>query len=123
MVQICLNEKQKGQNDFFEMMNTLLSKSKKAGEKKEILEKKFHIEMNEKLQEEVNVMCNLSDWVEEEGIKKGMATGLERGAYNKMCELIQKKLQKGLSVEAIADAIEEPVETVQRIIKDMKIRE
>lgn len=112
VVQICLNEKQKRQNDFLEMLNTLLSKSKRVEEKKEILEKKFHIEMDSRMEEEVNVMCNLSDWVEEEGIKTG--------AYNKMCEQVYKKLQKGLSVEAIADAIEESVETVQEIIEHLK---
>ena len=50
--------------------------------------------------EELNQMCNLSDYVEELGIQKGMA--------------------KGMSVSEIADALEETEEVVYRMIDGMK---
>lgn len=114
VVQICLSEKQESETDFLKMLNVLLSKSKRAEEKKRILETEFQIKMNQRLKKEVNVMCNLSDWVEEEGIKKG--------EYNKMCEVIQK-LQKRMSVEEIAEVIEEPVETVREIIEKFESKD
>ena len=43
----------------------------------------------------------------------------EEGARNKVLDLVQKKLAKGQSVEQIADALEETVETVQEIIDEL----
>lgn len=42
--------------------------------------------------------------------------GLEKGKHEKLIELIKKKLSKGNSPEEIADALEESVETIQKII-------
>lgn len=52
-------------------------------------------------------MCNLSELIE------------EKGAYNKIREQVEKKLKKGLSVEAIAEALEESVETIQKVIAEL----
>ncbi len=43
----------------------------------------------------------------------------EEGARDKLICQIQKKLTKGQSVEQIADALEETVETVQEIIDEL----
>ena len=56
-----------------------------------------------------------------EGIAQGHASGLQEGSENKLKELIQKKLEKGKSVEEIADALEEDVETIQELIREMGI--
>ena len=53
----------------------------------------------------------------EEARKEGHASGLE----DKLKELIKKKLDKGKSVEEIADALEEDVETIQKLIREMGI--
>ena len=53
-------------------------------------------------------MCNLSDFVEEQGANK------------KLQEQINKKLKKGQSIEVIADALEESVETIQNLINEME---
>ena len=79
VVMICLNEKMEKKTEFLEMMNTLLSQTKTVEEKKRELEEKFHISMESKLGERVNLMCNLSDLVEERGIKKGKEEGREEG--------------------------------------------
>ncbi len=44
--------------------------------------------------------------------------GIEQGEANKLISLIQKKLDKGYSVEQIADALEESVETIQNLIDE-----
>ena len=48
--------------------------------------------------EELNQMCNLSDCVEELGIQKGMEKGIEKGREQILMHLIEKKLEKGMSV-------------------------
>lgn len=63
--------------------------------------------MENDLGRELNIMCNLSDYVEENGVA------------NKMRELVVKKLDKGQSVEQIADALEESVETIRKIIEEV----
>ena len=44
----------------------------------------------------------------------------EEGEQNKLVNLVQKKLAKGKSVEEIADALEETVETIQHIIDTLQ---
>ena len=40
--------------------------------KKKKLEEEYHISMHSGLEREVDLMCNLSDYVEEQGIQKGI---------------------------------------------------
>lgn len=49
----------------------------------------------------------------EEDLKQ---TAYEEGEKNKLIALVQKKLAKGKSIEEIADALEESIETIQAII-------
>ena len=77
----------------------------------------FAIPMESKaMGEELNQMCNLSDYVEELGIQKG----IEKGKEQILMHLIEKKLEKGMSVSEIADALEETEEVVYRMIDGMK---
>ena len=66
--------------------------------------------------EELNQMCNLSDYVEELGIQKG----LEQGKEQLLRLQIEKKLAKGLSLPEIADALEEKEETIRKMIGAIK---
>ena len=40
----------------------------------------------------------------------------------KLVELVEKKLQKGLSVSEIADILEENLDTVQKIIDELRAK-
>lgn len=111
VIMICLNEKEEKETEFLKMLNTLLSTTKNVEEKKQELEQEFQINMKSELGKELNLMCNLSELVEEQGI--------EKGAYNKIKELVEKKIKKGLSVEEIAEVLEESVETIQKVIMDL----
>ena len=111
VVQICLNNKTDTHNQLLGMLNTLLSPDISVAEKKKQLSEDYHINTENKLEKELNLMCNLSDLVEERGI--------EKGANKKLQELISKKLKKGQSIEVIADALEESVETIQKLINEM----
>lgn len=61
---------------------------------------------------------------EQIGLEKGEQIGLEKGEQigkqNKLISQVQKKLAKGKSVEEIADALEESIETIQHIIDTLQ---
>lgn len=109
IVMICLNEKEEKETEFLKMLNTLLSTTKDVEEKKNELEQEYQMNIKNELGKELKLMCNLSELVE------------EKGAYNKIRELVEKKMKKGLSVEEIADALEESVETVRQIIAEIEV--
>ena len=77
-VMVCLGEESdREQGGILKLLNILFSTESKAREKQVILEREFSIKMTKTLKREVALMCNLSQWVEEKGIKKGMERGIE----------------------------------------------
>lgn len=50
----------------------------------------------------------------------GLREGRAEGRVLKLKELIQKKLQKGYSAIEIAEALEEEIETIEKMIMDLK---
>ena len=77
-VMICLGEQRDAVgNDLLRLLDVLLSADREATEKKRILEREFHIPMTERLEVEVEQMCNLSDGVEQRGIQKGIQQGIQ----------------------------------------------
>lgn len=111
VVQICLNPKSEKGNRLTEMLNVLLSTKMKVDEKIKILEEDFQIPMEREMGKELNQMCNLSDYVEEIGIKKGIEKLLT--------EQVMKKIEKGKTIPEIADALEEDEETISRIVESL----
>lgn len=93
------------------LLYTLLSGSVKLKEKCKILNEEFGIQTMQEM-EGANLMCNLSDWVEEQG---KMA-----GKKEQLLEKIRIKLAKGKSVEEIADALEEDISTIQELIQELE---
>jgi len=107
---ICLGKnEEEAENGLLRLLDILLSSDKKAKEKKEILEKEFQIPMTEKMETEVEHMCNLSDGVEQRGIEKGIEKEHLRA--------IKKKLEKKKSIEQIADELEIEVSDVENYIQ------
>ncbi len=53
-----------------------------------------------------------------QALKELIAEGHAEGQTDKLISLIQKKLEKGKSVEQIADEVEESVETVEKLIRE-----
>jgi predicted transposase YdaD len=49
--------------------------------------------------------------------------GFDEGRTVERKELIRLKLQKGKSIEAIADALEEDIETIQSLIEEIRREE
>ena len=70
----------------------------------------FAIPMESKtMGEELNQMCNLSDYVEELGIEQGREQ-----------RLVEKKLARGIAVPEIAEALEETEETIWELVKKLQ---
>lgn len=75
VIMVRLGKNDNSKNELIGMLSVLLSSDMPVREKKQILEKEYQIPMSRKLQEAVNIMCNLSDLVEEKGIKQGIEQG------------------------------------------------
>ena len=102
-VMICLGGSEKEEeNELLRMLDVLLSSEIHADEKKDILENEFEIPMTERMEEEVEFMCNLSDGVEQKGIQKGIKIGIEQGAFSALCGLVQDNM---ITVEEAAKRI------------------
>ena len=71
--------------------------------------------MEREMGKELNQMCNLSDYVEEIGIKKGIEQGMEKH----LTEQIMNKIAKGKTIPEIADALAEDEETIRRLVESL----
>ena len=56
----------------------------------------------------------------EEGIKEGIEKGIEKGEKEKLKRQVSKKLAKGKSVETIAEELEDNIDTIWKIIIEIK---
>lgn len=95
--------------------------------KEKILENEYGITMTYEEKEEVEKMCNLSEYVWEKGLKTGREEGLQEGLqeglrtginYGKLQNLVRmvlKKMRKDISYEITAELFEEPVEKIRKI--------
>ena len=57
------------------------------------------------------------------GFERGNKLGFERGEYDKLCQLVQKKLKKGKLPSVIADELEEEPSVIEKIIREIDDRE
>ena len=60
-------------------------------------------------------MCEVLDKVESRGIEIGVSRGRDEGSTKRLIEQVCKKLEKGKSIETIADEVEETVESIKPI--------
>lgn len=89
VVMICLgNPGQDGKPDVLKLLDVLLSGETGQTEKRRILMEEFDIPMTEHLEQEVSVMCNLSQGILEKGIERGIERGIEQG--------IEQGIEKGI---------------------------
>lgn len=112
IVLICLNRNNNKENsELTSMLNILLSPDLPAADKIDQLADRFQFQMNIPLGKELNQMCNLSEYVVELGIQKG----IEQGRLLSLIELTQKKFRKNKTSEEIADFLEEDPAMIRKI--------
>ena len=96
-------------------MDVLLSSSRAATEKKKILEEEFGVAMNEELEREVLVMCNLSQGVKAEGREEGINIGEMR--------MLVKQVRKGrVTIEEAAEDAGMTVEEFKKVMKNTPLQ-
>ena len=96
-------------------MDVLLSSSRAATEKKKILEEEFGVAMNEELEREVLVMCNLSQGVKAEGREEGINIGEMR--------MLVKQVRKGrVTIEEAAEDAGMTVEEFKKVMENTPLQ-
>ena len=93
----------------------LLSSSRAATEKKKILEEEFGVAMNEDLEREVLVMCNLSQGVKAEGREEGISIG-------EMRMLVQLVRDGDLKMERAAEKAKMTVEQFKKVMENTPLQ-
>ena len=81
------DEEDEDKQGLLRMLDVLLTSSKTVGEKREILKSDFDIEMTDEMNEEVSIMCNLSQGILEKGLKQGREEGITDSLRNIMKSL------------------------------------
>lgn len=113
IIMIGLANKMPEHNEMYELHHllcALLSQELNASEKLDIIEKEYDIPTETGLKEDMNVMCNLSERIEEKGIAIGEAKG--------EASIITKLYLNGLSAEQIASMTDKQLEEIQAIIAE-----
>lgn len=113
IIMIGLAEELSEKGELHRFLGTLLSNKLKVDQKLEILENEYDISMEKSLEEDVKIMCNLSEGIEERAMESGKKELLK--------QLVEKKLAKGKSVEVIADELEEEVSAIQPVIDEIRM--
>lgn len=103
---------EESKNKLIVMLEDLLKNNTKE-QKKEILMQKHGMQMTVELERRIDIMCNLSDNLIEEGIEEGL--NVERS------RTINKMREKGMSIEQIAELLELPFKEVENYVKTLVI--
>ena len=105
------------------LLGALLSQELARNEKFNIIEKEYEIPMEENFREDVNIMCNLSEKIEENGIEIGRAEGriegkleAEQESEAKMVKMIVNMYRRGDSEEEIAFVTEREEKEIREIL-------
>lgn len=107
VVTICLGEPgTENYTGIVKFMDVLLSSSRAATEKKKILEEEFGVAMNEELEREVLVMCNLSQGVKAEGINIGEMRMLVKQVRKGRVTIEEAAEDAGMTVEEFKKVME-----------------
>ena len=116
VVTICLGESgTENYTGIVKFMDVLLSSSRAATEKKKILEEEFGVAMNEELEREVLVMCNLSQGVKAEGREEGISIG-------EMRMLVQLVRDGDLKMERAAEKAKMTVEQFKKVMENTPLQ-
>lgn len=119
-IMICLGSSEDStESELLCLLDVLLASDKKAKEKKIILERDFEIPMTEKMEGEMEHMCNLSDGVEQKGIEKGIKIGIEQGIEQGKRLVVLNMLKENVTIEEICRYAQCDVDYVMQIKENL----
>ena len=98
------------------LLSALFSNTLSASEKINIINKEYDIPVENSIMEEVNVMCNLSQGIEDRALEKGLAEGKTVAQIN----IILNMHYKGLTAEQIALYTDTNIDDVIAIIDEKR---
>ena len=106
------------------LLSALFSDKLTAAEKINIINKEYDIPVENSIMEEVNVMCNLSQGIEDRALEKGLAegrtSGMAEGKAVAQMNIILNMYHKGLTAEQIALYTDTNIDDVIAIIEGKK---
>ena len=89
----------------------------KAEEKKRLLEEKYAIIMTEKMDQEVEFMCNLSESV----LKEGLEQGIEQGEIKSAIEHTKNLMESAnIDINKAMNMLKLPENIKEVVIKELK---
>lgn len=106
-------------NVLINLLGILLSSEMSAKEKKEALSGNYQIPMTSELESEVQIMCNLSDSL----VQQGFAQGIKQGEIKERNKFIIKLLKSGAEddyIISMTDCSEEELQAAKRSLKSMQ---
>lgn len=112
---ITLNEKMRTDSAFLEMLNVLLSETRPYEDKERLLREKFYIKMDADMKREVNLMCNLSESVFENGQKSGIKRGMRRGKWAEKRRMARAMLESGYPETEILKIVRIPPSELEKL--------
>ena len=119
------DEEDEDKQGLLRMLDVLLTSSKTVGEKREILKSDFDIEMTDEMNEEVSIMCNLSQGILEKGLKQGRAEGRAEGIKEGRAEGIKEGRAEGIKegrAEGLAEGLERGIaNSLLNVMKTLKM--
>jgi hypothetical protein len=105
-----------GEYELHRLLAALFSDTIKTGDKLEIMKKEYGIPITEKIEEEVNYMCNLGQGIYERGEESGKARGVKIGENRGKIKVYAYEMN--LSAEEIAAKLGMKKEDVEKIIDE-----
>ena len=78
-----------------------------------MIHEEYGIPLESGVEEEANIMCNLSEWIEEEALERGRAIGEAQGE----AKLILNLHKKDYTAEQIVDMTDKSMEEIMAILE------
>ena len=100
------------------LLSVLFSPEMPVKEKLQIFKTEYDIPIEEKTKEDMDTMCDLSEWVLEKGIERGMERGMERGKQQERTGFIMNMHNNGCSLELISAVSNETIDKIKAIIEN-----
>ena len=99
-------------------IHSLQQINKNVLDKGYILNNEYDIPVANNIMEEVNIMCNLSQGIEDKALEAGKAVGLAEGKAAAQIDIILNMYKNNFTVEQIALATQHKVDEIKEIIKN-----
>ena len=98
------------QYELHRLLGALFAQGLTAGQRLNIIKEEYDIPIEQNIEQEVDVMCNLSQGIKEQAYAEGIENGIAK--------TIIKMHRKGYEAEQISDILDMEVEEVRKIIEN-----